>query len=55
MKRCTKPTLRQKKIMLKNRMDPKLFLVVRDYPDRIDCIRSDDGMKKTAFAEVMKI
>ncbi|MEX2462048.1 MAG: hypothetical protein WD469_12280 [Paenibacillaceae bacterium] len=55
MKQCSKPTLKQKKIMLKNNMDPDLYLVDQAHPDRLECVSKVDGRKKQAFLKLVRI
>ena len=55
MKHGKKPTVAQKKLMVKWRLDPTMWFVVKDMPDRMDIVhRLSDKTRKTIPKELME-
>ena len=55
MKHGKKPTVAQKKLMVKWRLDPTMWLVVKDTPVRMEIVhRLSDKTMKTIPKEVME-
>ena len=55
MKHGKKPTVAQKKLMVKWRLDPTMWLVVKDTPVRMETVhRLSDKTRKTIPKEVME-
>ena len=55
MKHGKKPTLAQKKLMVKWRLDPTMWLVVKDTQVRMEIVhRLSDKTRKTIPKEVME-
>lgn len=54
MKHGKKPTVAQKKLMVKWRLDPTMWLVVKDTPVRMEIVhRLSDKTRKTIPKELM--
>lgn len=55
MKHGKKPTVAQKKLMVKWRLDPTMWLVVKDTPVRMEIVhRLSDKTRKTIQKELME-
>lgn len=53
MKNGIAPTLKQKKILEKNKMDPSAWLVYKVLPDRLECVHRYTAVFKSAFLKVI--
>lgn len=52
MKHGKKPTREQRKLLLKEKLDPREWFVIKDMPDRMELVhRFSDNTRKTIHKE----